>query len=941
MRFIRSTLASLITICSIAVYAQEAPVADSTAVATDTASALVAEPAAPTDAQVAVSDSVNTAPDSTVTASDSAAQAIDSSAVATPDSTTQAADTTATAVPDTATTDTVSTPAADSTVAPIDSATTAPDSAISAPDSAATAPDSAITALDSATTAVPDSATQTTDSTATAAPDTAMTDTASVPATEPAVALADTNDAPADTTQASWSIIGNVMLGGNYHYVRTRTNHGATEVFGEDSVKHGKRFKNYYQVPGFGGEASAYLLMQGPDGRTIEFTTDLTTDSWNHFSPNPVTIRYNDKYSEATVGDFQMIDGDIYMSGLPIFGAGYTLSLLRNHADQPLLQFNGFFGEAKRSLVPGARHPYMYNDYIEDGEAEAQRLAYGGYFKWAPLRRFDAKIGAIYASDELEDPLLRDGASSSTTTIDPMVDAFTVYAEGNGRFFRENLELNAQIAVGNADTANAASQRALNKVFSDAGVEIASYGKLRRLMKHPEEVNQLSSKELDEILGDNLALSTNQKREKLASLLNKAKRIQKQEDDEDEEEFAGLEWGTQDVALAASLNWNFYKTRVESHLKYVGEDFYSAGSPDQISDVREFGVRVEQGILNIWNLGVEYSLLVENAANGNKTNVFGLGEGTRWGLFPNKESNWFDEHELDNDRTRYTQNAGIDNTFKIGSRIEVEAGYNFEFKKQYRNLQLHGDYILDDEIYGDSWFAPRKDHAIDTIDFGGKKTAVDAERWAEYNALSSAPYLASKFHEKLYKHSWNAGVSLRAAKSVFKVNGLWTLRLDGSEFYKDELIEDMDFSNDTWAKLGYYYGGSNYFEQVYPVSVTTTLNTIQNRFVVTPRYKSYKRDEMKEMEISVTDELEKSFMNRFLILSGSGDFRYMITDWEESGEDFDESEMDILGKINLRVNHTKHLYSEWYTGAAIYYRPDNLSSEYKDVYGGINVNYVF
>lgn len=909
MRFFRSTLASLITICSVAAFAQEAPIADSTATNTPV-------PAV-------------TAPDSTVQVSESTEQASDSVAVATPDSTTQAADTMATAVPDTAATDTVSTPAADSAVVPIDSSITTPDSAAQA--------------IDSATTAVPDSAMQASDSTATTTPDTAATDTASVPATEPVVALADTNEAPADTMQASWSIIGNVMLGGNYHYVRTRTNHGATEVFGEDSVKHGKRFKNYYQVPGFGGEASAYIMMQGPDGKTIEFTTDLTTDSWNHFSPNPVTIRYNDKYSEATVGDFQMIDGDIYMSGLPIFGAEYTLSLLRNHADQPLLQFNGFFGEAKRSLVPGARHPYMYNDYIEDGEAEAQRLAYGGYFKWAPLRRFDAKIGAIYASDELEDPLLRDGASSSTTTIDPMLDnAFTVYAEGNGLFFRENLELNAQIAVGNADTANAASQRALNKVFSDAGMEIASYGKLRRLMKHPEEINQLSNKELDEIFGDNNTLSASAKREKLTALLDKAKNVQKKEEDkQDDDKVAGLKWDSQNFALAASLNWNIYKTRVESHLKYVGEDFYSAGSPDQISDVREFGVRVEQGILNIWNLGVEYSLLVENAANGNKTNVFGLGEGTRWGLFPDKESNWFDEHELDNDRTRYTQNAGVDNTFKIGSRIEVEAGYNFEFKKQYRNLQLHGDYILEDEIYGDSWFAPRKDHAIDTIDFGGKKTAVDAERWAEYNALSSAPYLASKFHEKLFKHSWNAGISLRAAKSVFKVNGLWTLRLDGSEFYKDELIEDMDFSNDTWAKLGYYYGGSNYFEQVYPVSVTTTLNTIQNRFVVTPRYKSYKRDEMKEMEISVNDELEKSFMNRFLILSGSGDFRYMITDWEESGEDFDESEMDVLGKINLRVNHTKHLYSEWYTGAAIYYRPDNLSSEYKDVYGGINVNYVF
>lgn len=924
MRFFRSTLASLITICSVAAFAQEAPIADSTATNTPV-------PAV-------------TAPDSAVQVSESTEQASDSVTVATPDSTTQAADTMATAVPDSAAIDTASTPVADSAVAPVDSAITAPDSATQATDSSTAAvPDSAIQTIDSATTAIPDSAMQATDSTATTTPDTAATDTASVPATEPVVALADTNEAPADTMQASWSIIGNVMLGGNYHYVRTRTNHGATEVFGEDTVKHGKRFKNYYQVPGFGGEASAYIMMQGPDGKTIEFTTDLTTDSWNHFSPNPVTIRYNDKYSEATVGDFQMIDGDIYMSGLPIFGAEYTLSLLRNHADQPLLQFNGFFGEAKRSLVPGARHPYMYNDYIEDGEAEAQRLAYGGYFKWAPLRRFDAKIGAIYASDELEDPLLRDGASSSTTTIDPMLDkAFTVYAEGNGLFFRENLEFNAQIAVGNADTANVAQQRALNKVFSSAGVEIASYGKLRRLMKHPEEINQLSNKELDEIFGDNNSLSASAKREKLTALLDKAKNVQKKEEDkQDDDKVAGLKWDSQNIALAASLNWNFYKTRIESHLKYVGEDFYSAGSPDQISDVREFGARVEQGISNFWELGLEYQILVENAANGKKTNLFGLGEGTRWGLFPDKESNWFDEHELDNDRTRYTQNAGIDNTFKIGSRIEVEAGYNFEFKKQYRNLQLHGDYILDDEIYGDSWFAPRKDHAIDTIDFGGKKTAVDAERWAEYNALSSAPYLASKFHEKLFKHSWNAGVSLRAAKSVFKVNGLWTLRLDGSEFYKDDLIEDMDFSNDTWAKLGYYYGGSNYFEQVYPVSVTTTLNTFQNRFVVTPRYKSYKRDEMKEMEISVTDELEKSFMNRFLILSGSGDFRYMITDWEESGEDFDESEMDILGKINLRVNHTKHLYSEWYTGAAIYYRPDNLSSEYKDVYGGINVNYVF
>ena len=51
--------------------------------------------------------------------------------------------------------------------------------------------------------------------------------------------------------------------------------------------------------------------------------------------------------------------------------------------------------------------------------------------------------------------------------------------------------------------------------------------------------------------------------------------------------------------------------------------------------------------------------------------------------------------------------------------------------------------------------------------------------------------------------------------------------------------------------------------------------------------------------------------------------------------------MDVLGNINLRVNHTKRLSSEWYTGAAYYHRPDNLSDEYKDIYAGIRVNYVF
>jgi hypothetical protein len=82
-------------------------------------------------------------------------------------------------------------------------------------------------------------------------------------------------------------------------------------------------------------------------------------------------------------------------------------------------------------------------------------------------------------------------------------------------------------------------------------------------------------------------------------------------------------------------------------------------------------------------------------------------------------------------------------------------------------------------------------------------------------------------------------------------------------------------------------------------------------------------------------------MKRFLIAGLSGEFRYMVTDWNEEDIDFNETEIDVLGTFNLTVNHTRRLSSDWYVGSALYYRPDDLSEEYKDILGGIRVNYAF
>ena len=746
-----------------------------------------------------------------------------------------------------------------------------------------------------------------------------------------------------DSTRKSWNLTGNLMLGGLYHYIATRKNHTDHnfEAMG-DTVKPGERYKNVFQVPGFGAEASAYLLLESPDGRTIEFSTQYTGDSWNRFNPYHVSLAYTDSKNHLILGDFNMSAGDIYMSSLPLFGAGYTLSLMKNNANQPLVELNGFFGESRKPYLLDDRHPYIYKNYIEDGEAQAQRLAYGGSIKWAPLRRFDATLGVIYANDEIYDPLLRDGGSRSTITSEPLQQSFTLFADGNWLFYPGDIELKGQVAVGRADTADVYRERAINEVFTQAHLSTSSMGKLRTLMANESKINALSAEELDEIFGGNTTLSRSEMKDSLRTLIHKAKDVKKDYDtDRDNDRVLGLNWGSQNFALGASLYWNINKTTIAGHFKYVGEDFYSAGSADQLSDTREFGGNIEQIITDFWTLGFSYQINVENAAKNGKTNLLGLGEGTRWGLFPDEDAPWYTEHELDYDRTKYIQNWKLENEFKIKTKMVANVGYNLEYRTQYRPTQLHGDYILENGIYKDDWFAARKDKASIRISDGETTTEVDSARWTEYKNLSSEEILASKFEERIYKNTWNAGLSVKTHNSTFKVAGRWTLRTDDSKFYKDSLISDWDLSNETLAKLGYYFGGADFFEQTYPISLTSNFKNIHNYIALTPRFKSYKRDDMSESEISVEDEVEISFMKRFLVLDLMGQFRYMTTSWEEADKDIDEKEYDILGEARLTVNHTKNLSSQWYAGTAVYFRPDNLSDEYKDIYGGVRVNYAF
>lgn len=615
---------------------------------------------------------------------------------------------------------------------------------------------------------------------------------------------------------------------------------------------------------------------------------------------------------------------------------------MQNEANDSKIQFNVFFGEAIPPLLLGDKHPYLYNNYIEDGEAQAQRLVHGGSFKYTPLQKFDITLGAIYANDEIEDPLFRNGSSANVLTNNPLQESFTLFADANYKFKQQHLDLNIQFAIGNADTADVIRERAINQVFSEAGIVNANLSTMRNIMGDENKIKILSKEQLEEIFGDNTNLTKRKMQDSLQALIKMAKKVQKEtESHRDDKKNLGVNLGEENIAFAINSNWNYKETSLDAYIKYIGENYYSAGSPDQISDVREIGLNLNQGLLNFWDLDLNYALLIENAAIGNKTNLFGFGEGTRHGLFPNTSSTWYNDHERDIDRTRYTQNASIENTMQLNNNTKIHFGYSIEQKKQYRPYTLRAIFTEESKVYTDKYFKVRKGKQTTKYDTGDKTIEIDKERWSAYKTLASEEFIASKFQERLYKHSWDLGFILHQNTTTLKADGIFTWRLDASKFLNDSLISEFDFSNKTWGALGYYYGGTDYFEQKYPTVATTKAKWFQNRFSISPRFKTYSRDDLEESEINITDELDIPLKNDFFIFSLSGDFIYTITTWNEQGIDYKEKELDLLGETHLRINHSKQFYSEYFFVAGFHYRPENLSNEYKDISGGINLNYTF
>lgn len=742
-----------------------------------------------------------------------------------------------------------------------------------------------------------------------------------------------------NSSDSLWKHSGNLGMSFGYHGVQTRHHHSSTPYeFDGNIVKDGELYTNYFQVPGFYTNWNANILVESFDGRTFEFNADISNDEWDKFAVHSIQAIYTDRYQRVALGDVTMNAGALYLEGINFLGGTYDLNIFLNSPKTPMFQISAFGGEYRAPKLQGEKNYDIYNDRIGVGEAETQELVAGGKVRWNMHTRFNGTLGFIGSKDFKEDPLLRDGMSSSVNTSTPVLTTHNFFADGEWLVFPGDIKLNGQVAVGTADTANAGKIRAINQVFTNAGLNTSNFSLLNKLMNAPSAIDTLSNASLESIFGDNTMMTKTQKIQRLRELLAEAKQVASEYVEEDAQPTHKKFWEYPNWAVAGSYEWSSNRTFIEGFLRYVGSGYYSAGSPDMLQNTRRVGGNLRQKIADFWNLSFGYSMNVENAQNTKHGyNIFGMAEFSQWGLFSTADKDSLEKHEQDAIRTLYIHDAYLGNEFKITDKIGLGLKYAVNYRTRSTAQRMYGNYAAESGIYNDPWFAVRKGKDAIKTD----SVEVDREHWQIYKEMQDAEYLATQFEERILKQTADLALTFKLPNNVLRLGGRLVFRNDFSRFVNDTLIKELDFTDETFGILGYYFHGGDYIEQLYALSLNTRVGDLRNLFAFNPRYKIYNRNEMREFEWAVSDNLSFPISREFLDLSLNGAVRQNFLNYEEGKNKVKETELDVTGSATLTIHHTPSLKSDWTVGAICNYRPQSRQDEYKDIYGSISLNYEF
>jgi len=793
----------------------------------------------------------------------------------------------------------------------------------------------------------------------------------------------------------TWNVYGNIQAGAGYSKVITKTNPGPLNTNLEtDTIAPGQKYPNNFLVDGPSGKGMVYVTMESSQGRGIELQAEGIADRWITARAKPVTLRYWSPLHSITVGNLQESGSPLVLSNLPVLGAKYSINLGRNSTDQAMFVAEGFYGESKQPFNVGEKNLDLFPQYYAAGAAVAQQLTGYGRLTFNPNAQLRLQAGGITSEDKTQGLLLRKDLPLGVETRDPLSQSKAVFAAGQWKNRSGAFQVNADVAVGQADTADVFYQKALDEVFASAGLPSVSISQVRSLFLSDASVRAADSATVVAVFpSDSLTLA--EARDSLIVLRHEALAAQKTiSQNSQSNRTANFNWNRDNVAGRVELAWKLDQGNVKASLQSVGKNYFSPGAATLLQNSREYGIDWSQALKPFWDIDASYRLSIENAAGADDSasNIFGFGEGSRWGLW--RDDAWHQSHLTEYGREKFVHTFGLDHHFQIGSTVDLAIGYHLEHSRQYLPTKLKTNFTPTDAVVLDPYFAKRTGSTTNVNLGYGDSVIVDSAAWAAYQALAGQDSIAWGFEDIRYKHTASSEIQYRKQLFTLKVGGIWAWQLDDGYFTENQLVRNFNFADTTWQKLGHRPNAQTWFEQSYPISLSAKLGSLTNKASFKPRWKDWDKDDLHEFEYRLTDRLEIPLLKRKLLLTFIGDadrkvtwqngayytavsttdstqvFHYFHTATDGSitptsnpiatdspvqgGEDFGDGykvvrttgnyeihQLDISFETLIRINFSAHFYTELDGKVSDARRPQQLSEQHRDFMGGLTAFYSF
>ena len=620
---------------------------------------------------------------------------------------------------------------------------------------------------------------------------------------------------------------GSLTLGVEYHHVNTAKNRTGRPVVVEgDSVAPGERYPNRHHVEGYRPYASYYSQTRFGTERMLEVQAEVAWDDWADWTFKPISLVWESPMHHLKLGHFYEEGNPVVVNDLPLLGAGYTvntpLTALRR---RPLASATVVLGEVKQPLSEGDRNPDLFGDVVLPGEAVAQELFLLTRLTFSPFGGGELAAGFTRNWDRRKDPYVRDQISDRSLLEDDPVDAKGLFGEFSWTSSGGELEIRAAMLYGFADSTQRSWNLAVERWLEENNVFIEADTVRALLLRR----NLISSAQLERVLPPRLGKSGTQVVEEVRALSRTLK------DSLTDEYVSGFELSGDRIGAEFEVDWRHAKSAVDFGARFLGRQFVSPGSPDLVSNRREYYLKMSQGVSDWWKVLFDGRLSVEDAsADSRQLNFFGFGEGSIAGIDVDRSNlALLDENRV---RPKTSLDMRLDNRWNLPAGFGLDLGYAFGHRQRRTTRLL----LKDTSAFGSVVDDPLFD---------------DASAWKRYANLPDT--LARGFVQKLEMHSvsarlsWSRGPVALSAGSELR----WDSDLSDFDHWSVEK-SDWKLRDTTWGKMGYEFGRNDAFVVSVPLEFRLRRNSVSNRLAGRITSREYAEYDRSEGEWALTETLE-------------------------------------------------------------------------------------